>query len=95
MICMINVIIPCRFRGLKIDRHRDMALDEPWTLMGANISWSSVADNATECPPELTAAMHSAWVFKYFKECVTNVRQWFAFVIGMLSIVCWLVAQVP
>ena len=73
-----------------------MALDEPWSLMGANISWSIVADNATECPPELTAAMHSAWVFKYsVKECVTNVRQWFAFVIGMLSIVCWLVAQVP
>ena len=47
------------------------------------------------CPPDLAAAMHSAWVFKYFGECVTNVRQWFAFVIGMLSIVCWLFAQVP
>jgi hypothetical protein len=68
---------------------------EPWSLMGSNVSWSIVADNATECPPELTAAMHSAWVFKYFGECVMNVRQWFAFVIGMLSIACWLVAQVP
>ena len=74
-----------------------MALvEESWNLMlSANASWSVVADNATECPPELTAAMHSALVFKYFKECVTNVRQWFAFVIGMLSIACWLVAQVP
>lgn len=75
-----------------------MALDmfEPWNLMlSTNTSWSIVADNATECPPELTAGMHSAWVFVYFKECVTNVRQWFAFVIGMLSIACWLVAQVP
>ena len=47
------------------------------------------------CPPDLNAAMHSAWVFKYFRECVMNVRQWFAFVIGMLSIVSWLFAQVP
>ena len=56
-----------------------MVLDEPWSLMGTNISWSVVVDNATECPPELTAAMHSAWVFKYLEnlmcdECSSVVR---------------------
>ena len=74
----------------------EMAWEESWnlayTIDSVSVNWT---DNATECPPELTAAMHSDWVYKYFGECVMNLRQWFAFVIGMLSIACWLVAQVP
>ena len=76
-----------------------MAWGESWSLAdtigNVSVNWTMIVDNATECPPELTAAMHSDWVYKYFGECVMNVRQWFAFIIGMLSIVCWLVAQVP
>ena len=71
-----------------------MSWGETWTLFGTNasINWMLIIDNATQCPPELTATMHSAWVYKYFGECVLNMRQWFAFVISMLSIACW---QVP
>ena len=72
-----------------------MAWEERWvgtSLVYTNANWS---DQVVYCPPDLTAAMHSAWVFKYFGECVVNLRQWFAFVIGMLSIAFWLVAQVP
>ena len=74
-----------------------MAWEEHW--VGTSLMYTNVdASNHTSmvyCPPDLTAAMHSAWIYKYFGECVMNVRQWFAFVIGMLSIAFWLVAQVP
>ena len=72
-----------------------MAWEGTWSLadtMGnVSVNWT----NDTQCPPELAAAMHSEWVYKYFGECVMNLRQWFAFIVGMLSIACWLVAQVP
>ena len=77
-----------------------MVWEQRW--IGTSLVYSMVIEDGVNnetaifhCPPDLTAAMHSAWVFKYFGECVMNVRQWFAFVIGMLSIACWLFAQVP
>ena len=80
---------------LCISRKEDMAWEERWvgtSLMYAFVDGSNTSDTV-HCPSVLTEAMHSAWIFKYFGECVLNMRQWFAFIIGMLSIACWLVAQ--
>ena len=75
-----------------------MAWEERWvgtSLMYALTDGNGNYTDAKPCVPHLMAAMHSHWVYEHLGECVMNVRQWFAFIIGMLSIAFWLVAQVP
>ncbi|XP_064385240.1 lysosomal amino acid transporter 1 homolog [Halichondria panicea] len=50
---------------------------------------------SSSCPSNVTDPQTSGWVFVVFGECVVNLRQWFAFWIGLSSILFWLVAQVP
>ncbi len=61
------------------------------------LQWLQV--NATNlsssCPNNVTDPQNSGWVFVVFGECIVNLRQWFAFWIGLSSILFWLVAQVP
>ena len=56
---------------------------------------SSNLTEAEHCPRNLTDPFHSGWVYLVFGECIINVRRWFAFWIGLSSILCWLIAQVP
>ena len=50
---------------------------------------------AVGCPSTVTEHMHSTWIYTVFGECVYNLRQYFAFFFGMMSIVFWIFAQVP
>ncbi|XP_031115048.1 probable vacuolar amino acid transporter YPQ1 isoform X1 [Ipomoea triloba] len=35
------------------------------------------------------------WVEKYFKDCLCNISDDFSFVLGLVSLVCWGVAEIP
>lgn len=35
------------------------------------------------------------WVNLYFKDCLCNVRDEFSFGFGLVSLVCWAVAEIP
>ncbi|KAJ6420010.1 hypothetical protein OIU84_030017, partial [Salix udensis] len=35
------------------------------------------------------------WVQKYFKDCLCNLRDEFSFSFGLVSLVCWGVAEIP
>ena len=35
------------------------------------------------------------WVEKYFKDCLCNVKDDFSFGFGLISLVCWGVAEIP
>ena len=48
-----------------------------------------------ECDVNATIFLHSRWIYQYFGDCVVEARQYIAFVIGTISIFCWLVAQLP
>lgn len=36
-----------------------------------------------------------SWVNLYFKDCLCNVRDEFSFVFGLISLICWAVAEIP
>ncbi|KAJ8764469.1 hypothetical protein K2173_006209 [Erythroxylum novogranatense] len=35
------------------------------------------------------------WVEKYFKDCLCNIKDEFSFAFGLISLVCWGVAEIP
>lgn len=35
------------------------------------------------------------WVEKYFKDCLCNLKDEFSFGFGIISLVCWGVAEIP
>ena len=70
-----------------------MEVESFWLSMETLMNLTN--STAVKCPPNATAAMHSAWIFHAFGECVENLRQYFAFFIGLSSIVFWLLAQAP
>jgi hypothetical protein len=35
------------------------------------------------------------WVEKYFKDCLCNLKDDFSFGFGLISLVCWGVAEIP
>ncbi|XP_064384142.1 uncharacterized protein LOC135333159 [Halichondria panicea] len=47
------------------------------------------------CSENITGPLGSWWVHKAFGQCIGNVRQWFAFWIGLSSILCWMMALIP
>ena len=48
-----------------------------------------------DCSIEAATYLHSKWIYLYFGECVVNLRQYFAFFIGLSSIAFWICAQWP
>lgn len=64
-------------------------------LEDLDMSNLSNASNYTSCPHEVTHHWHSTWVNSIFGQCITNIREWFSFIIGLTSILCWLCAQAP
>ena len=48
-----------------------------------------------DCDVNATIALHSYWIYTSFGDCIVNVRQCFSFIVGILSIICWVVATVP
>ncbi|KAJ6226569.1 lysosomal amino acid transporter 1 [Anaeramoeba flamelloides] len=38
---------------------------------------------------------YSHWINKVFSDCIWSVKDYFSFFIGLSSILCWLVAQLP
>lgn len=47
---------------------------------------------AADCPVD---AGCSAWIYDYLKDCVCTRRDRVSFAVGMLSVACWGVAEVP
>ncbi len=47
------------------------------------------------CSENITGPLGSWWVHEAFGQCIGNVRQWFAFWIGLSSILCWMMALIP
>ena len=64
-------------------------MDDMEKLFGMAINSSS------DCDLNATLALHSRWIYEHFGDCVVEVRQYFAFIIGLLSLVCWIIAQFP
>ncbi len=52
-------------------------------------------ESTGDCDLNATIALHSHWIYISFGDCVVNVRQYIAVAIGILSILCWLVALIP
>lgn len=48
-----------------------------------------------DCDLNATAELHSRWIYDSFGDCVVNIRQYFAFAVGLISIICWIFAQFP
>ncbi|KAF2283625.1 hypothetical protein GH714_012505 [Hevea brasiliensis] len=45
------------------------------------------------CVKEQKPCVH--WVDKYFKDCLCNLKDEFSFAFGLISLVCWGVAEIP
>lgn len=56
---------------------------------------SDAATSTSGCDVNATLALHSHWILMVFGDCVMNLRQYISFVIGLLSLVCWIFAQFP
>ena len=52
-------------------------------------------NSSNDCDVNATIALHSQWIYEYFGDCVVEMRQYFAFSVGILSIVCWIFALFP
>uniref|UniRef100_A0A5B6YIQ5 Putative vacuolar amino acid transporter YPQ1 isoform X1 n=1 Tax=Davidia involucrata TaxID=16924 RepID=A0A5B6YIQ5_DAVIN len=50
-------------------------------------------DSLSYCVKEKKACV--GWVEKYFKDCLCNVSDDFSFAFGLISLVCWGVAEIP
>ena len=48
-----------------------------------------------DCDLNATMALHSTWIYEAFGDCVVEVRQYIAFLVGLISLVCWIFAQFP
>ena len=54
-----------------------------------------MSNNSGDCDLNATMALHSTWIYKSFGDCVVEVRQYIAFLVGLLSLVFWIFAQFP
>lgn len=55
------------------------------------VHFEGTGDDLSKCGP----GTEYSWVYVYFRACITTDLEFTGFVLGMLSNVCWLIAQGP
>ena len=74
-------------------------MEDAWYDVGYFANWSNLTNDTntsssgSSCPG--AEKLRAEWVNKAFGECVDTPLKYFAFFIGLSSILCWLVAQAP
>ena len=51
--------------------------------------------SSSECNINATISLHSLWIYQLFGDCVVELKQYFAFVIGVTSILLWICVLWP
>ena len=64
-------------------------------IMAHNFFSELVNSNSVDCDFNATVMLHSHWMYEVFGDCVVNVRQYIAFLVGLVSLLLEIVAQLP
>ncbi len=71
-------------------------LELSWDDEGSGTNFTEFSGLLSDCNDNLTHGnLHAQYVNRIFGQCIYNLRQYFAFYIGLSSILCWLLAQAP